>query len=107
MFMSAAILGPVLGGLLTDHLHWSFIFWINLPLGAVALAMTARALRFLPRHDRPRQLDIAGVALMIAAAIALLLALDWGGSRYRWTSWPIAALLAGSAALWRCSRCGF
>ena len=43
VFMSASILGPVLGGLLTDHLHWSFIFWINLPLGAVALVMTARA----------------------------------------------------------------
>ena len=40
VFMSASILGPVLGGLLTDHLHWSFIFWINLPLGAVALVMT-------------------------------------------------------------------
>ena len=52
MFMSASILGPVLGGLLTDHLHWSLIFWINLPLGAVALFMTERALRRLPRHDR-------------------------------------------------------
>ena len=50
MFMSASILGPVLGGLLTDHLHWSFIFWINLPLGAVALVMTERALRRLPRN---------------------------------------------------------
>jgi MFS family permease len=44
-FMSASILGPVLGGLLTDHLHWSFIFWLNLPLGTVALVMTSRALR--------------------------------------------------------------
>jgi len=100
MFMSAAILGPVLGGLLTDHLGWSFIFWINLPLGIIALGMTARALRNLPRHDRPHQLDILGVGLMIAAAIALLLALDWGGTRYPWSAWPILALFAGSAALW-------
>ncbi len=100
MFMSASILGPVLGGLLTDHLHWSFIFWINLPLGAVALVMTGRALRRLPRHDRPHQLDIAGVALMIAAALALLLALDWGGTRYSWSAWQIGVLFAGSAALW-------
>ena len=81
VFMSASILGPVLGGLLTDHLHWSFIFWINLPLGAVALVMTARALRRLPRHDRPHQLDIPGVTLMVAASVALLLALDWGGTQ--------------------------
>src|SRR6195256_5753286 len=51
MFMSASILGPVLGGFLTDYIHWSMIFWINLPLGAVALAMTNRVLRRLPRHE--------------------------------------------------------
>ncbi|MGB7076767.1 MAG: MFS transporter, partial [Xanthobacteraceae bacterium] len=65
MFMSASILGPVLGGLLTDHLHWSLIFWINLPLGAGALVMTERALRRLPRHDRPHRLDVIGAALMV------------------------------------------
>ena len=69
MFMSASILGPVLGGFLTDHLHWSLIFWINLPLGAVALVMTERALRRLPRHDRPHKLDVAGAALMVGAAL--------------------------------------
>ena len=100
VFMSASILGPVLGGLLTDYLHWSFIFWINLPLGAVALVMTARALRRLPRHDRPHQLDIPGVALMVAAAVALLLALDWGGTHYSWSSWQIVGLMAASAGLW-------
>jgi MFS family permease len=98
--MSASVLGPVLGGVLTDRLHWSFIFWINLPLGAIALVMTSRALRRLPRNDRPHSLDIAGVALMVAASIALLLALDWGGTHYRWSSWQIIALLAGSVALW-------
>ena len=100
VFMSASVLGPVLGGVLTDQLHWSFIFWINLPLGAIALVMTGRALRRLPRHDRPHQLDIPGVALMIAAAVALLLALDWGGTHYGWMSWQILALIGGSAVLW-------
>ncbi len=100
VFMSASVLGPVLGGLLTDYLHWSFIFWINLPLGAIALVMTARALRRLPRHDRPHQLDIPGVTLMVAASVALLLALDWGGTHYRWLSWQIVSLLAGAVVLW-------
>jgi EmrB/QacA subfamily drug resistance transporter len=100
VFMSASILGPVLGGLLTDHLHWSFIFWINLPLGAVAMVMTARALRRLPRHERPHQLDIPGVTFMVAAALTLLLALDWGGTHYRWISAPIVGLMVVSAALW-------
>jgi EmrB/QacA subfamily drug resistance transporter len=100
MFMVASILGPVLGGLLTDHLHWSVIFWINLPLGTVALVMTARALRRLPRHDRPHQLDIPGVTFMVTAAIALLLALDWGGTHYRWISWQIIGLVVLSAGLW-------
>jgi EmrB/QacA subfamily drug resistance transporter len=100
VFLSASVLGPVLGGLLTDHLHWSFIFWINLPLGAIALVMTARALRRLPRHDRPHQLDIPGLVLMIAAAVAFLLALDWGGTHFRWMSPQILALIGGSAVLW-------
>jgi EmrB/QacA subfamily drug resistance transporter len=100
MFMSASILGPVLGGLLTDQLHWSLIFWINLPLGAVALVMTERALRRLPRNDRPHQLDLIGGALMVGAALSLMLALAWGGTHYPWNSWRIVALSAGSAALW-------
>src|SRR3984885_11963178 len=100
MFMSASILGPVLGGLLTDHLHWSLIFWLNLPLGAVALIMPERALRQLPRNERPHQLDMIGAALMVGAAISLMLALSWGGTHDPWSSWRIITLLTGSAALW-------
>jgi multidrug resistance protein len=85
MFLAASILGPVLGGLLTDHLHWSLIFWVNLPMGLGALILTDRALRRLPRNDRPHRLDLVGAALMVAAALSLLLALAWGGVRYPWT----------------------
>src|ERR1700730_1863303 len=99
MFMSASILGPVLGGFLTDYIHWSMIFWINLPLGALALLMTNRALLRLPRHERPHRLDIFGAALMVAAAVTLLLALSWGGSRYGWGSVQILGLIGGSALL--------
>lgn len=100
MFMTASILGPLAGGFLTDYLHWSFIFWINLPLGAIALLMTDRALKRIPRNDRPHKLDGVGAALMVAAALALLLALSWGGVRYPWNSATIVSLLLGSLALW-------
>jgi MFS family permease len=100
MFMAASILGPVFGGFFTDHLHWSLIFWINLPLGLAALIMSDRALRRLPRNDRPHALDFMGAGLMVGASIALLLALSWGGVRYPWMSLPILCLFGASAALW-------
>jgi len=100
MFMIASVVGPLLGGFLTEHLHWSLIFWINLPMGALALFMTHRALERLPRNEWPHKLDWAGAALMVAAALAIMLAMSWGGVRYRWTSLPILSLIAGSALLW-------
>ncbi len=100
MFMTASILGPVLGGFLTDYVHWSMIFWINLPLGLLALLMTSRALKRLPRHERPHRLDFIGAALMVAASVVLLLGLDWGGIVYPWGSSQILGLFAASAVLW-------
>jgi EmrB/QacA subfamily drug resistance transporter len=100
MFMAACVLGPVLGGVLTDYIHWSLIFWINLPLGALALYSADRALRRLPRNDRPHRLDLTGAALMVAATVVLLLALNWGGLRYAWTSPQILGLVALSVAIW-------
>jgi EmrB/QacA subfamily drug resistance transporter len=100
MFMAASIIGPVVGGVLTDYVHWTMIFWINLPMGLLALWMTDRALKQLPRHDRPHRLDVLGALLMVCAALALMLAMTWGGTRYGWVSAPILSLLVGAVVLW-------
>jgi EmrB/QacA subfamily drug resistance transporter len=100
MFMAASIVGPLLGGILTDYVHWTLIFWINVPLGLVALVLTDRYLRRLPRNDRPHRLDVFGSALMVLAALALMLAMGWGGTRFAWTSPVILGLVLGSALLW-------
>jgi EmrB/QacA subfamily drug resistance transporter len=100
VFMSASLLGPVLGGFMAEHLHWSSIFWINLPLGALAYGISSRSLRRLPRHERPHRLDLLGAVLLVAATVSVLLALSWGGLRHPWLSAPIIGLVAASALLW-------
>ena len=99
VFATASIAGPVLGGVFAEHLHWTLIFWINVPLGLAALAISGRALKSLPRHERPHQLDLLGAALMAAATVALLLALNWGGVRYAWAGPQILGLLAVAIVL--------
>lgn len=100
MFMTASVVGPLLGGILTDQVHWTMIFWINLPLGLLALVLTDRTLRRLPRNDRPHWLDVPGAALMVGASLALMLAMSWGGTRFSWASPIILGLLMGSLLLW-------
>ena len=100
VFAASSVSGPVLGGFLTEHVDWSLIFWINLPMGLAALGMTSNVLKRVPFRPRKRRLDILGAALMMTAAVALLLALSWGGRRFAWTSLEIGALLVASAMLW-------
>ena len=92
-WVSAGIAGPLVGGFIAEHLPWSMIFWLNVPLGLLGVATIHSALKKLPRHDRKHRLDLVGAALMMIAAIALLLALAWGGTRYSWASPQIALLL--------------
>lgn len=100
VFVTSSIAGPVLGGLFAEKLHWSFIFWINVPLGALAYFMTNDVLKRLPRHERPHKIDIIGAVLMIAATVLLLLALSWGGGVFAWSSPQILALTGASAVAW-------
>src|SRR5450759_473387 len=100
VFATSSIGGPVLGGFLTEHLDWSLIFWINLPLGLAALGMTSNVLKRVPFHPRKHRLDVIGALLMTTAAVALLLALSWGGRCFDWISPQFCALLLTSAILW-------
>ncbi|MGO4570642.1 MDR family MFS transporter [Microvirga sp. 2TAF3] len=100
VFMTSSLIGPVLGGFFAEHLHWSVIFWINLPLGLIALLIAYHGLKKLPRFDRPHKLDVLGALLLVSATVSLLLALSWGGLRFPWGSMPILGLVAASALLW-------
>jgi EmrB/QacA subfamily drug resistance transporter len=100
VFATSSVGGPVLGGFLTEHIDWSLIFWINVPLGLIALGMTSSVLRRVPFRPRKRRLDIIGALLMMSAAVLLLLALSWGGRRFEWISLELGALLLASAILW-------
>jgi EmrB/QacA subfamily drug resistance transporter len=95
-YTTAGGAGPLLGGLISDHLHWSVIFWINIPMGLAALLMTQSLLRRLPRYERPHHLDFMGAGLVVVASVSFMLALNLGGVRYPWMSAPVLALLAAS-----------
>jgi EmrB/QacA subfamily drug resistance transporter len=93
-YTTAGGLGPLLGGFIADHLRWSTIFWINVPMGLAALAINETLLRRLPRYERPHHLDFIGAALIVVASVSFMLALNIEGERYPWTSLPIVLLYA-------------
>jgi EmrB/QacA subfamily drug resistance transporter len=100
VFATASLAGPVLGGFFAQNLHWSYIFWINLPLGLLAFLLTNQRLKKLPRIEQKHRLDVLGAALLVGATTSLMLVLSWGGSHYPWGSSPVLGLAGGSAALW-------
>jgi MFS family permease len=100
-YTTAGACGPALGGFLSDNLHWSAIFWLNLPLDLIALVITSTLLRKLPRYERPHRLDLIGALLIVAASISFMFALNLAGVRYSWASAPIVMLFGGAViAAW-------
>ncbi len=94
----ATVGGPMLGGLLIDYASWRWIFYVNLPVGVLALVVTAVTLE-LPRSNRRPRLDVGGAALLGGAVAAIVLITDWGGTSYAWDSGVILGLAVGALVL--------
>lgn len=85
IFAASSVAGPVIGGFITDWLSWHWIFYVNIPFGALAMGMIAIALR-RPQVRRGRRIDYWGAILLTVATTLLLLALSLGGNAYSWQS---------------------
>jgi MFS family permease len=107
MYAIAAVAAPLLGGAFTTKVTWRWCFYINLPLGGTALL--AIALFFHPRpnitassttwREKVSQMDLLGTAILIPTIVCLLIALQWGGSKYQWSNARIIVLLVVTAVM--------
>lgn len=95
VFGTSSVLGPVLGGWLADGPGWEWIFWLNVPIGAVALVVTSYALK-LPHTRREHVIDWWGAAVLVASVSSLLLYVSWAGPDNGWFSVDAVSLLAGA-----------
>jgi EmrB/QacA subfamily drug resistance transporter len=106
MFGLSSLVGPLLGGFITDHFGWHWVFFINLPIGLVALAFIAlRMPPLIPTHDRKPTIDVGGALLLAVGVVPLLLALSLGRPTVRegelglqWLDWRELALFVVAAA---------
>jgi len=96
VFALSSVAGPLLGGWFTEGIGWRWAFWMNVPLGALAIASAMLFLR-LPKNSRTKpKLDVAGMALLAVASTCLVLTTTWGGTTYGWGSATIIALIVGT-----------
>ncbi|WP_307519478.1 MDR family MFS transporter [Streptomyces umbrinus] len=94
VFGVATVIGPLLGGLFTDHLTWRWCFYVNVPIAILVVVAAARTIPVVKSPSRP-VIDYLGIAFVAVGASALILATSWGGNEYAWSSPVIIGLFAG------------
>ncbi len=99
VFGFSSIVGPLLGGYLTDALNWRWVFYVNLPLGLIALAVLWLGFPNIRPNRTDRPIDVLGAVTLVLSVVPLLLALSWGGGEYAWTSAPILGLFGFAAIM--------
>ncbi|MGP4048037.1 DHA2 family efflux MFS transporter permease subunit [Streptomyces sp. 2A115] len=98
VFGATSVLGPLLGGLFTEHLSWRWVFYINLPIGVVALAVIATVLH-IPVRSQKHTIDYLGTFLIASVATCLVLVASLGGTTWDWSSPQIIGLAVLGVAL--------
>ena len=98
VFGVASVAGPLLGGFLVDSFSWRWIFYVNLPIGAIAVGIVAFKLH-LHTPQLKHRIDYLGALILSGAVAALTLAATWGGTQYEWGSTMIIGLLVGGVVL--------
>lgn len=98
VFGVSSVIGPLLGGFLTDSLSWRWVFFVNVPLGALAFYEVTSRLH-LPKRKLKHKIDFLGAGLLSSAIVCLLLATVWGGTTYPWSSPQIVGLFSATAIL--------
>src|SRR3954467_8168821 len=98
VFAVASVAGPLLGGFLVDNLSWRWVFYVNMPVGALAIVIVATRLHLHVPHQR-HKIDLLGAALLSAGVASLILVTTWGGSQYAWGSATIVGLAVAGALL--------
>jgi EmrB/QacA subfamily drug resistance transporter len=99
IFGLASIVGPLLGGYLTDNLSWRWVFYVNLPVGLVALTVLWLSFPNIRPVVRSRRIDYVGATTLVCGVVPLLLALSWGGNDYPWISPIIIGLFVIAAVM--------
>ncbi|MER5493174.1 MDR family MFS transporter [Streptomyces sp. NPDC002490] len=94
VFGVATVIGPLLGGLFTDHLTWRWAFYVNVPIAIVVVIAAARTIPVVRAATRP-VIDYLGIALVAVGASAVILATSWGGNEYAWSSGLVIGLFVG------------
>ncbi|HEY0454038.1 MDR family MFS transporter [Actinophytocola sp.] len=98
MYALASLVGPLVGGALTEYVSWRWCFWLNVPIGVAGLIVLATMLK-LPASGRKASVDYLGAVLLVAATSVLVLISIWGGTEYPWLSAPILGLIAAAVVL--------
>ncbi|HEY6835976.1 MAG TPA: MDR family MFS transporter [Gaiellaceae bacterium] len=97
VFAAASIIGPVVGGFIVDNFSWRWIFYVNLPVGGVAMAVIIATMPRRP-YKQDHYIDWVGAGILALGTTALLLGLVWGGRDYPWGSWQVDGALCAAVA---------